>query len=72
MNELLRIIDKEIDNYLFTIMNNQRTFANVSEALHRLRFDHSNTELQSAILDELQRRNCANAMKKNCKDGEQV
>ncbi|WP_125767292.1 hypothetical protein [Lapidilactobacillus wuchangensis] len=64
MNELLATINKAIDCYLIDLQSNKKTFADVSRELHQQRFDHSKSDLEIAVLNELQIRNQANAMKK--------
>lgn len=62
MNELMKNINLKIDEYLVEISTNKKTFAEVSEELRRQKFSFSKSELEVAVLRELQFRNSRNAM----------
>lgn len=62
MDELMKNISLKIDEYLVEISTNKKTFAEVSEELRRQKFSFSKSELEVAVLRELQLRNSRNAM----------
>lgn len=62
MDELMKNINLKIDEYLVEISTNKKTFAEVSEELRRQKFSFSKSELEVAVLRELQFRNSRNAM----------